>query len=227
WTGAICTRPFAVDWDGDGDLDLVVGNFDGTFYLFRGEGKGEFKPEAEAMKAGKSPLRIEGHHSDPFVTDWDGDGDLDLLSGSSNGGVQWAENIAGAGEPPELRPFRTLIKPGRNAEYGEPLNEDELTGPTTSTRIWVADVNGDGKLDLLVGDSVTLISPAKGLSDAEFKKKYAAWEKTYQAALKSLRSDRGEKLDQKASEEFDKVYRQRSDFMREEMTGFVRLYLQK
>ena len=26
WIKNICTRPFAVDWDGDGNLDLVVGN---------------------------------------------------------------------------------------------------------------------------------------------------------------------------------------------------------
>src|SRR5262245_650096 len=226
WTGAICTRPFAVDWDGDGNLDLVVGNFDGTFYLFRGEGKGAFNPEAEAMKAGKSPLRIEGHHSDPFVIDWDGDGDLDLLSGSSNGGVQLAENIAGAGEPPQLRPFKTLIKPGRNVEYGQPLDENELTGPTTSTRIWVADVNGDGKLDLLVGDSVTLISPAKDLTAKEFKQKFADWQKAVQEASQKL-SETDEEKRAKAGEEFQKVYNQRNEFMKEDRTGFVWLYLRK
>ena len=77
-TENICTRPFAVDWDGDGHLDLVVGNFAGTFYWFKGEGKGKFQPKPEMIKAGDEPLKIPGHHSDPFVIDWDGDGDLDL-----------------------------------------------------------------------------------------------------------------------------------------------------
>ena len=58
------------------------------------------------MKAGDQPLKVEGHHGDPFVIDWDGDGDLDILSGSSEGGVQWAENRAGPGKPPRLEPFR-------------------------------------------------------------------------------------------------------------------------
>ena len=45
----ICTRPTAVDWDDDGDLDLVVGNFKGTFYVFSGEGKGQFDPVPERL----------------------------------------------------------------------------------------------------------------------------------------------------------------------------------
>src|SRR5215831_4260688 len=226
-TEKICTRPFAVDWDGDGHLDLVVGNFSGTFYWFKGQGKGKFLPKPEQIMAGGAPLKLPGAHSDPFVIDLDGDGALDLVSGCSDGGVYWARNKAGKGKVPDLEPFRPLIKPGPSVKPGQPLRESDLTGPTSATRVWVADVNGDGKLDLLVGDCVTLVSPANGISDAEFKKKYADWEKAFQAALVSLNSARDAKSQEKANQEYQKVYGQRSAFMREEMTGFVWLYLQK
>src|SRR6185436_12346219 len=90
----ICTRPMAIDWDGDGDLDLITGNFGGTFYLFMGEGKGRFQPKGELLTCENGPLKIRGNHSDPFMIDWDDDGDFDMLSGSSEGGVEWAENDA-------------------------------------------------------------------------------------------------------------------------------------
>jgi hypothetical protein len=228
-TEKICTRPFAVDWDGDGKLDLVVGNFAGTFYWFKGEGKGKFRPRPEQIMAGNVPLRIPGAHSDPFVIDWNGDGALDLLSGSSDGGVYWAENIAGKGKPPVLRPFRPLIKPRpQTAVDGQPLRESDLTGPTRATRIWVDDVNGDGKLDILVGDCVTLISPAKGLSAAEFKKRLAEWQDAFKAASDALNSAGGDaKAQAKARDEYQRLYSQRAEFMTEEMTGYVWLYLQK
>src|SRR5256714_13252759 len=211
-TEKICTRPFAVDWDGDGHLDLVVGNFSGTFYWFKGEGKGRFRPKPELIKTGGAPLRIKGNHSDPFVIDWDGDGALDLLSGSSSGGVQWAKNRAGKGKPPELGPFEWLIQPGRPMAYGQLLSEEELTGPTSATRVWVADVNGDGKLDLLVGDSVTLIAPAKGLSADEFNKKFAAWQKAVDTISKELSSQTADQATRtKANEEFSKIYNQRTE----------------
>ena len=224
----ICTRPFAVDWDGDGHLDLVVGNFAGTFYWFKGEGKGRFRPKPEVIKSGDVPLKIEGHHSDPFVIDWDGDGALDLLSGTSNGGVQWARNRAAKGKPPEFGPFEWLIKPGRPKEEGQLVSEEELKGPTSATRVWVADVNGDGKLDLLAGDTVTLVSPAKGVSQEEFTKRFAAWKKAFDAASKGLSAEPADENNRsKAIEEYNKVYQQRTEFMVEERTGFVWLYLQK
>jgi FG-GAP-like repeat len=227
-TENICTRPFAVDWDGDGKLDLVVGNFSGTFYWFKGEGKGKFNPKPEMIMAGKEPLRIPGAHSDPFVIDWDGDGDLDIVSGSSDGGIYWAENVAGKGKMPELKQFRPLIKPGIHREPEASLREKDLTGPSHAARIWIDDFNGDGKLDILVGDSVTLVSPAKGLTEEEMKAKLKEWEIEFEAAMKAMQSaGDDEKAREKANREYQKVYEKRSEFMKEEMTGYVWLYLQK
>jgi hypothetical protein len=242
---AICTRPFAVDWNGDGLLDLVVGNFTGTFFWFRGEGKGRFEPKPELIKAGDAPLRLkDGHHSDPCIIDWDGDGDLDIVSGSSSGGVQWAENIAGKGKLPAFKGFRDLIKPAPRSTELTILREQDLTGPMQMTRVWVDDVNGDGKLDILVGDMVTLISPADGVSEEEMKSKLKAWQKEFDAAVQVLSKEQ-EKLQnkqkdkkdppseeelkalQKVQAEYRKLYEQRSKFMKEEMTGYVWLYLRR
>jgi hypothetical protein len=228
WTENICTRPFAIDWDGDGHLDLVVGNFFGTFYVFKGQGKGKFLPKPEEIKAGAEPLKIPGNHSDPFVVDWDGDGDLDLLSGSSDGGVQWAENRAGTGNPPRLQPFRPLIKHGPQTEHGQILREADLKEPLSCTRVWVDDVNSDGKLDVLVGDTVTLISPAGNLTEREFKKKFADWTRSINEASAQRNStvqDAKKRIE--VQQRVQQLYIQRSEFMKEDRTGFVWLYLQK
>jgi hypothetical protein len=224
----ICTRPSAVDWDGDGDLDLVVGNFAGSFYLFSGEGEGRFHPVPQKMAAGEGALAIEGHHSDPFPVDWDGDGDIDLVSGSARGGVQWAENTAASGEPPALAAFRTLIEPSPAAGYGRLLGEDDLIGPANATRAWVDDVNGDGKLDLLAGDMVTLAAPVHGLSEEEFNRRRAAWQAEYDRLSRQVESADGDQAGlERATARLQELYQEQTEFMTQERTGFVWLYLQK
>ena len=223
----ICTRPWAVDWNGDGKLDLVVGNFGGTFYVFEGQGKGKFAPKPEPLMAGGGGrLKINGHHSDPFVVDWDNDGDLDLLSGSEQGGVQWAENTAGAGKVPALKPFEALIPPGAKFETGQLVKETELTGPTSATRVWIEDVNGDGKLDILVGDRVTLVSIAKGLSKKSYDQKLEQWKKAWDDASNAS-SDANVKDPEAAQKRRNELYQQRTKFMTEDSTGYVWLYKRK
>jgi hypothetical protein len=221
----ICTRPTAADWNGDGKLDLVVGNFAGTFYVFPGVDKGKFAPKPEPLMAGQSRLRMKGHHSDPFPVDWDGDGDVDLLSGSSEGGVQWAENTGG--KVPALKEFEWLIEPRPRREMGQRVNESELTEPSDSTRVWVEDVNGDGKLDILVGDRVTLVSMASGITEAEYAEKLAKWRKEYNAASEAMTKASGDEEKRAAQKNFSEVYGRRTEFMKQDMTGYVWLYRQK
>jgi hypothetical protein len=274
-TDKICTRQFVVDWNGDGKLDLVTGNFAGGFFWFKGEGKGKFHPTAELITQKGKPLKLppNGHHSDPFVVDFDGDGDIDLLSGSTDAGVYFAENTAGTSKTPELAEFKAVIFPvGKEwaNRAGKALRENDLKRPTYGCRIWVDDVNGDGKLDILVGDQTTLVSPKPGISDVEMEKKYAEWQKDFSAAQEGMRNPRpvAKKAQAKAKandktdpakvnpvvnlvnvlgdfvtasasayevaahsndgqQDFMRIYNRRTEFMKEETTGFVWLYVQK
>jgi hypothetical protein len=241
-TKKICTRQFITDWNGDGKLDIVTGNFEGTFFWFKGDGKGKFDPKPEPINQGGKPLKLPtpGHHSDPFVIDWDGDGDLDLLSGSTDAGVYLAENTAGTGKVPELKGFKALINPpGKEWSEQKIRREDDVKRPNYATRVWADDVNGDGKLDLFVGDNTTLSFPKEGLSEAEVQKKQAEWDKKQQAAMSKYTEvmakfkDRNKpteeemKLLQPAMQEMSKLRTERAKFITEEMTGFVWLYLQK
>src|SRR5688572_24763601 len=179
----ICTQPAAHDWDGDGDLDIVTGNFEGTYFYFRNEGTKEkpaFHPKAEQIMSGDKPLHLDRGHSGVCAVDWDGDGDADIVTGSARGGVFLAENQTTGTALPQFSAFRELLPQATSMDDSgaDPGTSPLLPGaPGIDTRVWVADVNGDGKLDLLIGDSARLVSRAAGVSKTEFAKRQVAWQK--------------------------------------------------
>jgi len=218
----ICTRPFAADVDGDGKLDLVSGNFSGTFALFAGQGGGKFSPKPTWLECGGRLLQVEAH-SDPVLVDWDGDGDLDLLSGSSPGGAFLFRNV-GTPTSPRFGSPKTLVAPAGHGGSATRFGDAHLTGPGASTRLWADDVDGDGKIDLLIGDDVTLRFPIDGLDEATAAKRLAEHEAEEARVLGGL----GDGSDQAAIERaFGELEEKRAKIVREESTGFVWLLRRK
>jgi len=138
------------DWDGDGDLDLIIGDIRGNVYLVPNEGTAAsyaFGQETQ-LKADGKPLKVESR-AGPCVADWDGDGDLDLLVGSEDGRVSLFRNT-GTATSPELAAAVELVPPGEALSGSQAPKEVRRGG---RSKICVADWNGDGRPDLLVGDA--------------------------------------------------------------------------
>lgn len=174
-TVRICTRPSACDLNGDGHLDILSGNFEGTFHVFWGTEGHRFLPDSTPLAGAKGPLKHD-YHSDPFPVDWDGDGDLDIVSGSGSGRVGLALNVGSPTEPRFTR-FEVLIpsQPGFGPAEELQFGHEHITRPRGSTRVFVADVNGDGVHDLLVGDTGEVANLLEGKTPEETREAYAAW----------------------------------------------------
>ena len=139
------------DWDGDGILDLIIGNIEGGVSWVRNDGTAK-RPEF----AKSQPLTVKGRAisagdlAGTAVADWDGDGRLDLLLGSGKGSVLWYRNV-GSKTKPELAAVVTLVEPVADEQSQKNLFDHPVRSGTR-TKISTADWNGDGLLDLLVGD---------------------------------------------------------------------------
>ena len=139
----MAAAPYAHDWDGDGDLDLLVGDIEGQIHLVPNEGS-RSAPKfgtASPLKAGGNVIKVAHGDAGPTVADWDGDGKFDLISGAGAGGAVWFRNT-GSNEEPQLAASQTLVSP--KDQGGPPVG--------MRTKVHATDWNGDGKLDLLVGD---------------------------------------------------------------------------
>ncbi|MCF7973166.1 MAG: FG-GAP-like repeat-containing protein [Phycisphaerae bacterium] len=142
----------AADWDGDGDMDLIVGSISGEVHWIPNEGTPEAWAFGQAvpLKVGSQPLDVGGR-AGPFAADWDGDGDLDLIVGAENGSVSLFANT-GTRTAPILAKATEIVPPGQ-VTYGPGASKTPQRG--SRAKVCVADWNGDGKLDLLVGDMAT------------------------------------------------------------------------
>jgi hypothetical protein len=159
------SAPFAVDWDGDADLDLVVGDVEGRVHLFANGsgGKGLAFGAPTLLRAGESDIAAPMGDSGPAVADWDGDGRHDLLLGAGDGSVRWFRDLSASG-PPVLGSGEVLVA-GRTDH--EPATEDRPPAPGTRSKVCVADWNADGRPDLLVGDFCMAQGPEPTLTEEQ------------------------------------------------------------
>ncbi|CAO3456932.1 hypothetical protein [Azospirillum argentinense] len=133
--GSNFTAPAFADLDGDGDLDLLIG-YSGGLVHYRNVGT---STAPSFTLAGTNPFGLGsvGGNASPVFVDIDGDGDVDLLIGNASG-----ETVAYRNVGTSTAPSFTLI--GTNP-FG-------LGSVTNFTQPAVADLDGDGKLDVMLGD---------------------------------------------------------------------------
>lgn len=125
--------PALGDLDGDGDLDLLVGESSGTINYYRNAG-GRTAPRFELVSDSYAGIKAE-RRSAPALADLDGDGDLDLLLGTEREGIRRWINAGGRAEPRWIE-VEPLLPAERAPAYSSPL---------------LADMGGDGTLELIVG----------------------------------------------------------------------------
>ncbi len=146
--------PTAIDWDADGDVDLVVGEEDGRVALVEHSGRvidglpqflpqRQFRQEAKEVKFGALVT--------PVSFDWDGDGDEDLVCGNTAGYIGFIENLDG-GNPPRWAEPEYLTAEGQVIRIQAGYN-GSIQGPCEAkwgyTVLSIADWDGDGLPDIL------------------------------------------------------------------------------
>ncbi len=156
-----CVIMKAIDWDDDGDMDLILSGRRIGARLCINKGtltKPVFEPEFIAI------ISTKGHMANSMI-DWDGDGLFDILSGSKDGSVYFYRNYGKTGAP--------LFKEPECLIESTSLIAGEHGGECGLTYVSASDYNNDGKLDLIIGAKNTLMIPAPELSEQQIEKRDA------------------------------------------------------
>ncbi len=147
-------QPSAIDWNGNGHMDLVVGDEDGRVALVEHTGRfvdgvPEFKPPVYFRQVAHE-VKV-GALATPYAYDWNGNGLQDLIVGNTAGHLVLLENLGGY--PPRWAAPRYLEADGEliRIQAGE---NGSIQGPAEAkwgyTVLSIADWNNNGLPDLIV-----------------------------------------------------------------------------
>jgi len=95
--------PTFADIDNDGDLDMILGDYDGKVHLFTNS-SGNFSTltlslTSPQLKDDNNQVIDVGYGAKPILYDINGDGDYDLIIGEENGNLNYYENVGGVSNP--------------------------------------------------------------------------------------------------------------------------------
>ena len=151
----------SIDWDSDGDEDLLIGQEDGRIALVENSGRVK-----EHMPVFKEPVFFRQEAGDlkfgalvtPWSVDWDEDGDEDLICGNTAGYIGFIENLDGGNPPRWAEPQYLKTGVGDNDTGNKPFRimagySGSIQGPCEAkwgyTTLSVADWDGDGLRDVI------------------------------------------------------------------------------
>jgi hypothetical protein len=165
------TSAIAFDIDGDGDLDLLLGDHkSGSVFVRRNDGDAKapkFALVNEPLHAGGAPIDVPGTVATLRLVDWNRDGRMDLACGSmgdafgmEEGGGVYVYLDTGSGKAPSFGPRLQLLERSKKGMH-------EATRPDSGLYMDFGDHDGDGDLDMVVGGYSHWAPKRAALTEAE------------------------------------------------------------